>query len=380
MARPPRCIDFAQLAADPAGGRRCRFRTAHGWVETPGFMPVGSDGAVRTLTPAQVAGESGPHVVLANTFHLLLAPGPELVARHGGLHRFMGWRRAILTDSGGFQVFSLPGSEISDAGIRLPDPRKGREGRSVWLDPEESIRVQGLLGADIAMCLDECPGYPAPRERVAEAVARTTAWAERCLYAHDREGQLLFGIVQGGVHPELRARSVAEITRLGFDGYAIGGVSVGEGTERIHRVVAETAPQLPEDRPRYLMGVGPPEDILAAVAAGCDLFDCVIPTRFGRAGTLLTRGGKVRIGERRHRRDLRPVDPECRCYTCRTFTRAYLHHLFAVGEPLGATLASLHNLRFYQDLMAAIREAIEQRRFAAFRDRFLARYRHRRRG
>jgi len=338
-------------------------------------MPVGTDGAVRTLTPAQVAAAGGPDVVLGNTFHLLLAPGPEVVARHGGLHRFMGWERSILTDSGGFQVFSLPGAEVSEAGIRFPDPRKDHAGREVWLDPEESLRVQALLGSDIAMALDECAGYPASREEVAAAVARTTAWAARCAFAHERADQLLFGIVQGGTFPELRSRSIAEITALGFDGYAIGGVSVGEGSDLIRRVVAETAPQLPADRPRYLMGVGLPEDILAAVAAGCDLFDCVIPTRYGRNGTLFAHSGKVRIKERRYHRDLAPVDSRCSCYTCRTFTRSYLHHLFAVDEPLGATLASLHNLAFYQDLMGGIRTAIEQNRLADFTARFLDRYR-----
>ena len=375
MSRTPGEIRFTLLAGGAGGGRRCRFVTAHGVVETPSFMPVGTDGAVRTLTPAQVAAAGGPAVVLGNTFHLLLAPGPEVVARHGGLHRFMGWERSILTDSGGFQIFSLPGAEVSEAGIRFPDPRKGRTGREVWLDPEESLRVQALLGSDIAMVLDECPGYPASRDEVAAAVARTTAWAARCAYAHDRADQLLFGIVQGGTFPELRSRSVAEITALGFDGYAIGGVSVGEGSDLIHRVVAETAPQLPVDRPRYLMGVGLPEDILAAVAAGCDLFDCVIPTRYGRNGTLFSHAGKVRIKERRYHRDLAPVDARCGCYTCRTFTRSYLHHLFAVEEPLGATLASLHNLAFYQELMGGIRTAIEENRLADFTARFLDRYR-----
>lgn len=375
MSHTPGEIRFTLLAGGAGGGRRCRFVTAHGVVETPSFMPVGTDGAVRTLTPAQVAAAGGPAVVLGNTFHLLLAPGPEVVARHGGLHRFMGWERSILTDSGGFQIFSLPGAEVSEAGIRFPDPRKDRTGREVWLDPEESLRVQALLGSDIAMVLDECPSYPASRDEVAAAVARTTAWAARCAYAHDRADQLLFGIVQGGTFPELRSRSVAEITALGFDGYAIGGVSVGEGSDLIHRVVAETAPQLPTDRPRYLMGVGLPEDILAAVAAGCDLFDCVIPTRYGRNGTLFSRAGKVRIKERRYARDLTPVDARCGCYTCRTFTRSYLHHLFAVEEPLGATLASLHNLAFYQELMGGIRTAIEENRLADFTARFLDRYR-----
>ncbi len=374
MSRSPGEIRFTLLAGGDGAERRCRFVTAHGGVDTPSFMPVGTDGAVRTLTPAQVAAAGGPAVVLGNTFHLLLAPGPEVVARHGGLHRFMGWERAILTDSGGFQVFSLPGAEVSEAGIRFPDPRKEHAGREVWLDPEESLRVQGLLGSDIAMALDECPGYPATREEVAAAVARTTAWAARSAFAHDRADQLLFGIVQGGTFPDLRSRSIAEITALGFDGYAIGGVSVGEGSDLIRSVVAETAPQLPPDRPRYLMGVGLPEDILAAVAAGCDLFDCVIPTRYGRNGTLFSRSGKVRIKERRYHRDLAPVDSRCTCYTCRTFTRSYLHHLFAVEEPLGATLASLHNLHFYQTLMASIREAIEQGRLADFTARFLDRY------
>jgi len=374
MSHTPGQIRFTVLAGGVGAGRRCRFVTAHGVVETPTFMPVGSDGAVRTLTPAQVVAAGGPAVVLGNTFRLLLAPGPEVVAQHGGLHRFMGWERSILTDSGGFQIFSLPGAAVTDSGIRFPDPRKEHAGREVWLDPEESLRIQGLLGSDIAMALDECPGYPATHAQVAAAVARTSAWAARCCFAHARPGQLLFGIVQGGTFADLRRRSIAEITGLPFDGFAIGGVSVGEGSELIHQVVAETAPQLPVDRPRYLMGVGLPEDILTAVAAGCDLFDCVIPTRYGRNATLFTRRGKVRIQERRYRRDLAPVDAECGCYTCRTFTRSYLHHLFAVAEPLGATLASLHNLCFYQELMAGIRAAIEADRLQDFSARFLDRY------
>jgi len=380
VIRPAREIDFQLLTTDPAGARRCRFRTAHGVVETPAFMPVGTRGAVKSVTPAQVAEAGGPAVVLANTLHLFLQPGPELIAKHGGLHRFMGWRHSILTDSGGFQVFSLPGRQVSDGGVAFTDPRKeqprGGSGR-IWFDAEESIRIQGLLGSDIAMCFDECVGPDATAAEAEAAVARTSAWADRCRHAHDRTDQLLFGIVQGFTHRHLRERSVEEIARLGFDGYAIGGVSVGEGTDLIRAVVDYTAPLLPTNRPRYLMGVGLPEDILASVAAGCDLFDCVIPARFGRGGTLFTRTGKLRVRDKRYRRDLLAPDTGCRCYTCATFTRAYLHHLFTIDEPLAATLATLHNLHFYQDLMAETRTAIEAGDFAPFRDRYLDRYLHR---
>lgn len=377
MNRTPRNIDFAELGTATGGARRCRFRTDHGVIDTPSFMPVGTRGTVKGLTPHQVAEAGEPAVVLANTFHLFLQPGPELIARHGGLHRFMGWPRSILTDSGGFQVFSLPERQVSDGGVAFADPRKerprGASGR-IWFDAEESIRIQGLLGSDIAMCFDECVGSDATMAEAEAAVERTSAWADRCRHAHQRADQLLFGIVQGFTHRHLRERSAREIATLGFDGYAIGGVSVGEGTDKIREVVAYTTPLLPTDRPRYLMGVGLPEDILASVAAGCDLFDCVIPARFGRGGTLFTRTGKVRIRDKRYRRDLLAADKGCRCYTCRTFSRAYLHHLFALDEPLAATLATIHNLCFYQDLMAGIRGAIEAGEFADFHDRFLDRY------
>jgi queuine tRNA-ribosyltransferase len=373
----PRDIAFTALTGTTEGARRCRFHTAHGVVDTPSFMPVGTRGTIKGLTPHQVAEAGAPAVVLANTFHLFLQPGPELVARHGGLHRFMGWNRSILTDSGGFQVFSLPEQEVSDAGVSFADPRKAKGARSsgrIWFDAEESIRVQELLGSDIAMCFDECVGADATEADAEAAVARTSEWAARCRHAHARPDQLLFGIVQGFAYRRLRERSAREIASLGFDGYAIGGVSVGEGTDRIREVVAYTAPLLPADRPRYLMGVGLPEDILESVAAGCDLFDCVIPARFGRGGTLFTRGGKVRIRDKRYRRDLLPVDKGCGCYACGTFTRAYLHHLFSLDEPLAATLATVHNLCFYQDLMAGIRGAIEADEFTAFHERFLDRY------
>jgi queuine tRNA-ribosyltransferase len=373
----PRNIGFAELAHCTGSARRCRFRTAHGVVDTPSFMPVGTRGTIKGLTPDQVAEAGEPAVVLANTFHLFLQPGPELIARHGGLHSFMGWQRSILTDSGGFQVFSLPERTVSAAGVSFVDPRKTKAARTsgrIWFDAEESIRIQELLGSDIAMCFDECVGADATESDAEAAVERTSEWAARCRHAHTRSDQLLFGIVQGFTHRHLRERSAREISALQFDGYAIGGVSVGEGTEKIREVVAYTAPLLPADRPRYLMGIGLPEDILASVDAGCDLFDCVIPARFGRGGTLFTRNGKVRIRDKRYRRDLMAVDKRCRCYTCGRFSRAYLHHLFVLDEPLAATLATLHNLCFYQDLMAGIRGAIEGGDLPTFRDRFLDRY------
>lgn len=371
---PVKDIGFELLTTDPCGARRSRFRTEHGVVECPTFMPVGTQGAVKAATPQQVL-ETGADVVLANTFHLSLDRRRELVRRAGGLHAFMAWPRTILTDSGGFQVFSLPDKTITDEGVSF---RYGKDGITTVLDPETSMAIQRDLGADIVMAFDECVEYPTTREYVERSVARTTRWAKRCRDAELAPHQFLFGIVQGGTYRDLRERSAHQIAELPFDGFAIGGVSVGEGLELLKEVVGYTAPLLPRDLPRYLMGVGLPEDLIASVERGMDMFDCVIPTRYARGGTLFTRTGRIRVTDKRYRKDRYPVDTACECYTCQHFTRMVLRHLSYAGEPLYDTLATIHNLRFYQDLMAEMREAIEQHRFRAFASQWLERYRGRR--
>jgi queuine tRNA-ribosyltransferase len=307
-------------------------------------------------------------MVLSNTYHLMLRPGHEVIAELGGLHRFMSWSGPILTDSGGFQAFSMRGNlRLDDEGVHF---RSHLDGSSHLLTPESSLEIQAALGSDVAMALDECPALPAPREAVEAAVARTTRWARRSRDAYSRkEGAgAVFGIVQGGTYPDLRERSVRELVALDFPGYAIGGVSVGEPPEAIAEVARRTAPLLPSDRPRYLMGVGRPQDLVEAVAAGCDLFDCVLPTRNARNGTLFTSRGKVRIKRREHRADPGPLDPDCRCPACTGYSRAYLRHLHLSGEILAARLHTLHNLTYYLGLMAGMREAIAAGRFAAFRE------------
>jgi queuine tRNA-ribosyltransferase len=375
MANP-----FRLLSKDPTGARRGELSLRRGRVPTPTFMPVGTAAAVKGVTPAQVQ-ETGAGIVLSNTYHLALQPGADKIGKLGGLHAFMGWPGSMLTDSGGFQVFSLPKKEVSEQGVTF-EFEKG--GEPMKLGPESSMEIQSLLGAEIAMAFDECLEYPCEERRAAESLERTRRWEERSKRAHAelkalREptlvggiDQLLFGIVQGSTYPNLRKRSAQQIVALGFDGYAIGGVSVGEGLDLLKKIVAATAPHLPEDHARYLMGVGLPEDILAAVERGIDMFDCVIPTRYARGGTLFTARGRIRIEHRKYRRDGYPIDTSCDCYACKTVPRAYLHHLFAVREPLGETLASIHNLRFYQRLMERIRESIERGAFAELRDSVLA--------
>ena len=360
---PHKDIRFELLRTDSqTRARRSRFRTDHGTVEGPAFMPVGTQGAVKAMTPDQVAA-TGAEVVLANTYHLALDGRRELVKRQGGLHDFMAWDRTILTDSGGFQVFSIPDKKITDEGVTFQDPGSGQV---ILLDPEESMAIQRDLGADIVMAFDQCVEYPASRRDVERGVERTARWAERCRAANLAPHQYLFGIVQGGTYDDLRERSARQITTIDFDGFAVGGVSVGEGHELMVQVTEATTPLLPENLPRYLMGVGTPEDILAAVASGIDMFDCVIPTRYARGGTLFTRTGRVRIGDKKYRKDRYPADTSCACYTCRNYSRLVLRHLHYAGEPLFHTLASIHNVHFYQDLMADIRTAIEEGRYAAF--------------
>ena len=347
--------------------RRGTLQLAHGIVETPAFMPVGTYGTVKAMSPVELR-EVGAQIVLGNTFHLWLRPGLEVIAAHGGLHRFMGWDGPILTDSGGFQVFSLGAlRKITEEGVKFQSPVNGDK---CFLSPEESMRIQRVLNSDIAMIFDECTPYPASEREAADSMRMSLRWASRSKAAHEGNPNALFGIVQGGMHEHLRDESLRELERIGFDGYAIGGLSVGEPKEDMLRILQHTAPQLPQDRPRYLMGVGTPEDIVAAVAQGIDMFDCVMPTRNARNGMLFTRLGDIKIKNAQYRMDMRPLDEQCGCYTCRNFTRAYLHHLHRIGEILGARLNTIHNLYYYQQLMSEIRAAIEAGAFADFVARF----------
>lgn len=363
-------ICFRLHAVDPCGARRGEFTTCHGTVQTPAFMPVGTAGFVRSTTPRDIA-ETGAQVLLANTYHLSLGERLATVRRSGGLHRFMGWDQTILTDSGGFQVFSLPNRTITDEGVSFSYED---EEKPLFLSPERSMEIQRELGADIVMAFDECVEFPATPEYMRQAVDRTTRWAKRCRKAPLQDHQFLFGIVQGGVYPELRRRSAEAITAVDFDGFAIGGVSVGEGLELLKKIVSFTAPLLPSDRPRYLMGVGLPEDILASVQRGMDMFDCVIPTRYARYGTLFTRTGKMRIMDKTFYKDKYPVDTRCGCYTCRTYSRMVLRYLFFTRDPLAESLATIHNVTFYQDLMRDIRCAVEEKRFSEFSAKWLEMY------
>ena len=343
--------------------RRGTLHLAHGSVETPAFMPVGTYGSVKAMSPLELK-EIGAQIVLGNTFHLWLRPGLEVIGAHGGLHRFMGWDGPILTDSGGFQVFSLGAlRKISEEGVRFQSPVNGDK---CFLTPEESMRIQKVLNSDIVMIFDECTPYPADGKMAGESMRLSLCWAERSKRAHEGNTNALFGIVQGGMHEHLRDESLHELERIGFDGYAIGGLSVGEPKEDMLRILRHTAPQLPQDKPRYLMGVGTPEDIVNAVMQGVDMFDCVMPTRNARNGMLFTRHGDIKIRNAQYRMDLRPLDEQCACYTCRNFTRAYLQHLHRINEILGARLNTIHNLHYYQELMGEIRAAIEADRFDAF--------------
>lgn len=333
-----------------------------GEVLTPVYMPVGTQGAVRAMSAVQVE-EAGTQILLANTYHLSQRPGEELVERHGGLHKFMGTTKPILTDSGGFQVFSLE-KTVTEEGVTF---QYEVDGNKTFLSPERSMDIQQRLGADIAMVFDECIAFGTERAYAEASVALTTRWERRSKAAHTRPDQSLFGIVQGGFWPDLRKRSALEIAEIGFDGYAVGGLSVGEGHDRMCEVLDHTTEHMPWDAPRYLMGVGRPLDLVEGVARGIDMFDCVIQTRHARSGVMWTGHGRLRISDRRYRKDMRPLDAECTCYTCRTFTRAYLHHLFRVGEILGATLASIHNVAWFHQFMGRMRASILDGSFEAFR-------------
>ncbi len=353
-------LRWTKVATDGAA-RAGVLHTAHGEVPTPVFMPVGTAGSVKAMT-ADAVRSTGARMVLGNTYHLMLRPGAERVARLGGLHRFMDWHGPILTDSGGFQVMSLSDLRTMDAdGVTF---RSHLDGTAYRLTPERSVEIQRLLGADVTMCLDECTPYPATEDQAAASMRLSMRWAARCREAFvPREGHGLFGIVQGSVYPALRAESVAALTAIGFEGYAIGGLAVGEGQAAMFAVLDFTAPLLPPDQPRYLMGVGTPSDLIGAVRRGIDMFDCVIPTRSGRTGRAYTRRGVLNLRNARHAEDPSPLDPDCLCPACRNHSRAYLHHLFKAQEMLGPMLLTWHNLQYYQDLMRDLRAGILAGRF-----------------
>jgi queuine tRNA-ribosyltransferase len=363
-------LQFQILATDNAA-RRGRITLSRGAIETPAFMPVGTYGSVKGMTPRSLL-DIGAEIILGNTFHLWLRPGLDVIGEFGGLHRFIGWEKPILTDSGGFQVFSLAERrKISEEGVRFASPVNGS---MVFLSPEESMRIQHTLDSDIAMIFDECTPYPATEIQVRDSMQLSLRWAERSRRAFDelsRAGDkppnALFGIVQGGTFPQLRKVSTDGLLQIGFDGYAIGGLAVGEPEHERNHTLDETVPLLPPDRPRYLMGVGRPEDIVEAVLRGIDMFDCVMPTRNARNAHIFTRNGVLRIRNAKYERDVRPLDEQCACYTCRSgFSRAYLRHLDKCGEMLGPMLATIHNLHYYQELMAGLREAIQAHRLADF--------------
>lgn len=351
------------LVATDGAARSGTLTLNHGVVETPAFMPVGTYGAVKSLSPEDLR-TLGAQIVLSNTFHLWLRPGLDVIERHGGLHRFMSWDGPILTDSGGFQVFSLGAlRKVTEEGVKFQSPVNGDR---LLLTPEESMRIQRVLNSDVAMIFDECTPYPATEKEAADSMRLSLRWAERSRRAFDGSPNALFGIVQGGMYEALRDESLAGLTGIGFDGYAIGGLSVGEPKEDMSRILAHTAPRLPADRPRYLMGVGTPDDLVEAVSAGIDLFDCVLPTRNARNGWLFTRHGVVRLKNAQYRDRLDPPDPDCACHTCRNYTLAYLHHLNRVNEILGARLNTIHNLTWYHELMTGLRSAIRAGTLAGF--------------
>lgn len=347
--------------------RRGTLDLAHGKMETPAFMPVGTYGTVKAMSPLEL-NDIDAHIVLGNTFHLWLRPGLDVIEAHGGLHQFMGWDKPILTDSGGFQVFSLGAMrKISEEGVKFQSPINGD---TCFLTPEESMRIQKVLNSDIVMIFDECTPYPATHEEAKVSMEMSLRWAQRSKDAHQGNNNALFGIIQGGMYEDLRDISLKGLKDIDFDGFAIGGLSVGEPKEDMKRILAHTAPKLPADKPRYLMGVGTPEDLVNAVDHGVDMFDCVMPTRNARNGWLFTQYGDVKIKNASYKHDLTPLDTDCSCYTCQNFTRSYLHHLHKVGEILGSRLNTIHNLHYYQVLMQEMRDAIEQDEFESFKASF----------
>jgi len=355
---------FEVIHRDKNSAARCGvLKTAHGNVATPAFMPVGTAGAVKGITPEQLR-QTGAEIILANTYHLMLRPGVETIEKIGGLHKFMAWPGPILTDSGGYQVFSLSSlTKIDDNGIEFASHV---DGAKVYLDAESATNIQNRLGPDIAMCLDQCPAFGCEQSELEKAVERTIRWANRCKDAHGNPNQMLFGITQGGIDLSLREKCTAELIKMDFDGYAIGGLAIGEGHDNMIKTVRHNAPLLPEDKPRYLMGVGMPADIIAAVMAGVDMFDCVLPTRNGRNAYAFTFEGPLRMRNNEHIDDSRPIEKDCDCYACKNFSRAAIRHFFNVGEMLGPILTTIHNLRFYQRLLTEIRRRIEQGNLADF--------------
>ena len=357
------------LIKENSGARRGRLQFDRGTIETPAFMPVGTYGTVKAMTPEELTG-LGAEIILGNTFHLMLRPGTEIIRKHGDLHDFMHWQKPILTDSGGFQVYSLAKMrKITEKGVLFNSPV---DGRKIELTPEYSMQIQKELGSDIVMIFDECTPYPATEQEAMESMQLSLRWAARCKTAHEGNASALFGIVQGGMYEALRHESAEVLTGLDFNGYAIGGLSVGEPMEERNQVLDFTVPKLPNEKPRYLMGVGRPEDIIEAVKRGIDMFDCVIPTRHARTGFLYTSKGIVKIRNSRYQDDTRPLDENCQCYTCQNYSRSYLRHLDKCGEILGVRLSTIHNLFYYQQLMRDIRTAIEDDRFDDFVDEFYA--------
>lgn len=368
MARADCSMQFELLTTDGLA-RRGRLTFPRGVVDTPAFMPVGTYGTVKGLTPEQVA-STGAQIVLGNTFHLMLRPGPEVMREHGGLHGFMNWDKPILTDSGGFQVFSLGAMrKITEEGVKFQNPV---DGSYVFLDPETSMEMQNALGSDIVMIFDECTPYPATHTEARDSMELSLRWAKRSIEAHGDSPAALFGIVQGGMYEDLRDRSMESLVEMGFDGYAIGGLSVGEPKDEMFKVMSHTAPQLPADHPRYVMGVGKPEDLVEGVRRGVDMFDCVMPSRNARNGHLFVDTGVVKIKNAKWRGSTEPLDATCDCYTCKNYSVGYLYHLYKCGEILASTLGTLHNIHHYQTLMAGLRGAIETGSLADFVKDFYA--------
>ncbi|MCC2686565.1 MAG: Tgt [Paenibacillaceae bacterium] len=354
------------------GARLGRLHTPHGVIDTPAFMPVGTQATVKTMSPEELKAMDA-HIILSNTYHLFLRPGHEIVKEAGGLHRFMNWDRPILTDSGGFQVFSLNEMrKISEEGVEF---RSHLNGDKLFISPEKSIEIQNALGADIIMAFDECAPYPADEDYVLRSLERTSRWAERCLKSHARPAdQALFGIVQGGMFPKLREQSARQLTSIDFPGYAIGGLSVGESKPLMYEMLEATVPLLPTDKPRYLMGVGSPDALLDGAIRGIDMFDCVLPTRIARNGTVMTSAGRLVVRNASNTRNFSPLDPNCSCYTCRNYSRAYIRHLIHADETFGIRLTTYHNLHFLLELMRGVRQAIREDRLLDFRNEFFATY------
>lgn len=351
------------------GARAGVIKTPHGDIPTPVFMPVGTHGAVKALTPNFLE-DLDTKIILSNTYHLHLSPGSKIVEKAGGLHKFMHWNRPILTDSGGFQVFSLQGKSIKEEGAEFKD----HKGKTIMLSPETSIQIQQELGSDIMMAFDECIPYPATRDYTKTSIDRTHRWLDRCIETWTNPKQALFGIIQGSTYDDYRQECIDELVKRDLPGYAIGGVSVGEGHDLMEKIVKYAAPKMPADKPRYVMGVGNPEDLLMIWENGADMSDCIIPTKFGRGGTLFTNRGKIRIKHKNYRRDFFPIEPNCKCYCCKNFTRAYVKHLFDSNEILGQILATMHNIEFYKSMAEGAREAILEDRYSEWKEAFLANY------